>query len=658
MNKTDNLCVNALRMLSVDAIQSANSGHPGLPLGAAPAAFAIWKNMKHNPADPTWADRDRFVLSAGHGSALLYSLLHLFGYDVSIEDLKSFRKFGSKTPGHPEYGHTPGVETTTGPLGQGIANAVGMAMAEAHLSATFNRPSYEIVNHYTYALCGDGCLMEGISGEASSLAGTLKLGKLIVFYDDNGISIEGNTDIAFCEDVGKRYEAYGWQVLRVSDANDIDALSAAIKDAQGDTTRPSIIIVESIIGYGSPDQGSHSIHGTPLGAENIRKTRAFLGFPEDQDFYVPQDCYDSMNAFRAQAAQAQNDWNALFDTYSCEYPDLSTQWNDWFHGKLGYDLLDDPSFMEFKASDATRNSSGIALNRISNILGNLFGGSADLEPSNKSGMSNSGYFSAEDRTGSNIHFGVREHAMAAISNGIALHGGLRAYAATFFIFCDYMKHSMRLSALMGLPLTYILSHDSIGVGEDGPTHEPVEQLASLRSIPGFTVIRPADGKESAVAWCYAMNANGPTAIVTSRQNLPLLDNTGKDALKGAYILKDGAKAELDVILMASGSEVELILKAAEVLEGKGLSARVVSMPSWELFEAQDAAYKQSVLPSCVRARVAVEAASGFGWERYTGLDGTVICMQGFGASGDAKVLFEHFGFTVEHVVESALALLG
>lgn len=657
MNNLDQLTVNTIRMLAVDGVQKANSGHPGLPLGAAPAAYAVWSQMTHNPADPTFANRDRFVLSAGHGSMLLYALLHLFGYGLTIDDLKNFRQLGSKTPGHPEYGHTVGVETTTGPLGQGIANAVGMAIAQAHLAARFNREGFPVVDHYVYALAGDGCMMEGISGEASSLAGTLKLGKLIVLYDDNGISIEGDTDIAFTEDVGKRYEAYGWQVLKVEDGNDLDAIGEALRQAKTDGEHPSLIIVKTTIGYGCPDkQGTASCHGSPLGAENVKATRAFFHWP-DEDFYVPDEVYEHMKSLREQGAEAEKQWEAMFAEYAKAYPQLAEDWREEREEQVDKALLDDEEFMSFKGPDATRNSAGIVLNRLAKMYPNLIGGSADLSSSNMSDIKGEEYFAPGHYAGRNIHFGVREHAMAAIANGMAVYGGLRPYVATFFVFSDYMKHAMRLSALMKLPVVYILTHDSIGVGEDGPTHEPIEQLAMLRSIPGFTVYRPADSREAAAAWIYALGAQGPTALVLTRQKLPLYESTGKAALKGAYILKEGHKAKPDIILMASGSEVELIFKAADELAKMGISARVVSMPSWEVFERQSAEYRQSVLPDSVRARLAVEAASPFGWHKYVGLDGDIIAMEGYGASGPAAELFKQFGFTVQNVVDRALVVL-
>lgn len=659
MSNIHELTVNTIRILSAEGVQKANSGHPGLPLGAAPMAYTLWaKGMKHNPGNPNWVNRDRFVLSAGHGSMLLYSLLHLFGYGLSIDDLMNFRQYGSKTPGHPEYGHTVGVEVTTGPLGQGIANAVGIAMAEAHLASKFNKPGYEVVDHYTYAISGDGCMMEGIASEAASLAGTLELGKLIVLYDSNNISIEGNTDIAFRENVGMRFEAYGWQVLEVVDGNDIDAISEAIEKAKGDKKKPSLIIVKTKIGYGSPKVGNAAAHGEPLGIENIAKTKEFLKWSYGEEFHVPQEVRAYMEELKAAGAKAEENWNSLFDSYKNEYPELGRQWDIWHSKELPVELLNDESFWKFEGKAATRASSGEVINRLAKVMPNLFGGSADLAPSTKTYMKDKGDFSAEDRTGANLHFGVREHAMAAIANGIALHGGLIPYVATFFVFSDYMKGAMRLSALMKLPVIYVLTHDSIGVGEDGPTHEPIEQLAALRSIPNFTVYRPADSKETAAAWYAALNnQSGPTALVLTRQNLPLYEESGKEALKGAYVLKAGEKAVPDVLLMASGSEVELIYKAQQVLREKGVDASVVSMPSFEVFDSQSCEYKETVLPSAVRNRVAVEAASSFGWHKYVGLDGEVVTIDTFGASGPAEILFREFGFTVENVVDKALKVL-
>ena len=660
MNKElDKLSINVIRTLSADAIEKANSGHPGLPLGAAPMAFTLWTKMNHNGKDPKWENRDRFILSAGHGSMLEYSLLHLFGYGLTIDDLKQFRQTGSLTPGHPEYGHTKGVEITTGPLGQGICNAVGMALAETYLANKFNKDKFNVVDHYTYAIVGDGCLMEGISGEASSLAGTLGLGKLVVLYDSNNISIEGSTDIAFREDVAKRYEAYGWQVIKVDDGNDIESISKAIDEAKKETTKPSLIVVKSQIGYGCPaKQGKASAHGSPLGADNIVELKKTLGC-EQKDFYVPDEVYKNMEGYKKAGEAKEEEWNSLFNEYSQAYPELAAEYKAWMNGTVDKEaLLENEDFWKFDGPMATRQSSGIVINRLAEIIPNLIGGSADLAPSNKTDMSGKGDYSAENRGGQNLHFGVREHAMAAITNGICAHGGLVPYCGTFFVFSDYMKGAMRLSSLMKLPVTYVLTHDSIGVGEDGPTHQPIEQLAALRSMPNMTVFRPADSKETAAAWYYAVtNGETPTSLVLTRQKLPLYDGCPKRALKGAYILKDCEKATPDILLMASGSEVELIFKAADELKKKGVDARVISVPSFEVFDAQDEEYKESVMPKSVRARVAVEALSSFGWHKYVGLDGDVISLNHFGASGKAEELFEKFGFTVENVVNTALKVL-
>ncbi|QES73536.1 transketolase [Clostridium diolis] len=653
----DKLSINAIRVLSADAIEKSKSGHPGLPLGSATMAYTLWTKMNHNGKNPEWDNRDRFVLSAGHGSMLEYSLLHLFGYGLTVEDIKNFRQFGSLTPGHPEFGHTKGVEITTGPLGQGICNAVGFAIAEAHLAEKFNKPDYSVVDHYTYAIVGDGCLMEGISGEASSLAGTLGLGKLVVLYDSNNISIEGNTDIAFREDVAKRYEAYGWQVLNVADGNDIDTIEKAIEAAKAETTKPSIIIVKNQIGFGCPaKQGKASAHGEPLGADNVIAMKENLGWKTEPAFYVPDEVYTNMNEHIAKGEKTEEAWNELFKSYAKAYPELAAEYTKWMSGELDKEaLLNNEELWRFDKEMATRESSGIMINRLAKLIPNFIGGSADLAPSNKTHMNDRGDFSAEDRSGSNLHFGVREHAMAAIANGMYAHGGLKVFCATFFVFSDYMKGAMRLSALMNLPVAYVLTHDSIGVGEDGPTHEPIEQLAALRSMPNMTVFRPADSKETAAAWYYAVtNGTTPTSLVLTRQKLPLYDGCPKRALKGGYILKDSKKETPDVLLMASGSEVELIYKAAAELEAKGIDARVISMPSFELFDAQDESYKESVMPNKVRARVAVEALTSFGWHKYVGLDGDVISLDTFGASGKAEILFEKFGFTVENVVEKAI----
>ncbi len=651
----DQLAINAIRVLSAESVQKANSGHPGLPMGAAAMTYELWRNhMNFNPNDPQWINRDRFVLSAGHASMLLYSLLHLFNYDLSIEDLKNFRQWESKTPGHPEYGHTVGVEATTGPLGQGISMAVGMAMAQAHLAARFNQPEYDLFDHFIYVLAGDGCMMEGISSEAASMAGTMKLGRLIVLYDDNDISIEGNTDIAFTEDVGKRHEAYGWQVLHVADGNDTQAVAQAIAEAKADETRPSLIVVRTQIGFGSPLVGSADTHGSPLGAENVTKTRETLNWPGKEPFDVPVELRTYLRDVVEEKATAQAKWNDLFNRYQKAFPEKAGELNRCLNMDTP-DLLSDEAFWSFSGSQATRSTSGVCLNRLAERLPNLIGGSADLAPSNKSVVKETGWFAPEHYEGANIHFGVREHAMAAAANGMALYGGLRPYCATFFVFSDYLKAALRMSALQNLPVMYVLTHDSIGVGEDGPTHEPIEHLASLRSIPNVTVYRPADGKETAAAYLYALQNNGPTCMVLSRQNLPTFDKTGPDALKGGYVLEDSDK--IDLILIATGSEVELAMNAAKTLKDKGVGVRVVSMPSMEVFERQSEAYRESVLPGTIRNRIAIEAGTDMPWYRYVGLDGRVIGINHFGASAPGELLFEKFGFTESRVVADALEYL-
>jgi len=653
-----NLAVNTLRFLSAEAVQQANSGHPGLPLGAAPIAYTLWsKFLKVNPANPNWLDRDRFVLSAGHGSALLYSLLHLFGFGLTMDDLKNFRKADSLTPGHPEYGHTVGVEVTTGPLGQGIANGVGMALAEKHLAAQFNKPNMQLIDHYTYVLCGDGCLMEGVSAEAVSLAGTLKLGKLILLYDSNNITIEGNTDIAFRENVGDRFRAYDWDVQLVTDGNDTDDVAQAIEKAKAVKDKPSLIEIKTIIGFGAPNkQGKASVHGEPLGYEEIKAAKKALGWPHEEEFYIPEEVKTHIDAVLAEKAKTEAEWNSLAAKYESTYPDDFKQWKLINSDNLPVDLLDIDDFWTYEGSPATRVSSEQVLNKACLLIPNLIGGSADLAPSTKTLMKGRSSFSAENPAGSNLHFGVREHAMTAIANGIALHGGLIPYVAGFFVFSDYMKPAMRMSALMELPVIYIMTHDSIGVGEDGPTHQPIEQLAALRSIPGFTVTRPCDTRETAAAWYLALTRKGPTALALSRQGLPALSGTGKASLKGAYVIKESG-ATPDVILLASGSEVSLISEAVDILKEKGVNARAISMFSMEVFEEQEKEYKESVLPNAVRARLAVEAGSSFGWHKYVGLDGDIISVDTFGASGEAKLLFKQFGFTVENIVGRALALL-
>ena len=658
----EEMSVNAIRVLSADAIQKANSGHPGLPLGTAPIAYELFsKHMNYNPQNPEWINRDRFVLSGGHGSMLLYSLFHLFGIgNLSLDEVKNFRQFGSLTPGHPEYGHTVGVEATTGPLGQGMAMAVGMAMAEAHLASVFNKEGYPVVDHYTYVLGGDGCMMEGISSECFSLAGTLGLSKLIVFYDSNNISIEGSTDIAFTEDVVTRFKAFGFQTIEVEDGNDLCAIGKAIEEAKADKTRPSLIKVNTLIGYGCPaKQGKASAHGEPLGVDNVAALKENIGWPCKGDFEVPQEVYDHYKELSANMAKAEDKWNELFAAYVEKYPEMKELWDNYFDG---YDMSDlfnsDEYWAKGDKAEATRNTSGAILNMIKKAMPNLIGGSADLAPSNKTNMKDAGDFSKDNYAGSNLHFGVREQAMAAIGNGLMLHGGLKAFVATFFVFSDYVKPMARLTALMKLPLTYVVTHDSIGVGEDGPTHEPIEQLAAFRSLPGFTVFRPCDRTETAAAWMYAVeNECGPTGLVLTRQNLPQMEGSSKDALKGGYVIADSQKEVPDAIIIASGSEVSLAVNAKEELKKDGIDVRVVSMPSMELFDKQSAEYKESVLPNAVRKRVAVEALSDFGWYKYVGLDGRVIAMEGFGASGPAATLFEHFGFTVDNVVKTVKSVM-
>ena len=663
MNEVRQTTINAIRILSAEAIQKANSGHPGLPIGSAPIAYTLWQEfLKFNNKDPKWDDRDRFILSAGHGSMLNYSLLYLYGLGLTKEDLMNFRQLGSKTPGHPEYGHTVGIETTTGPLGQGIANAVGMAVAEAHLAAVFNREGFPVVDHYTYALCGDGCLEEGISYEACSFAGTHELGKLILFYDDNDITIEGDTDITFKEDVAERFKAQNWQVIKVdlvANPDNIAMLSNAIKKAKKETKKPSIIICKTKIGYGTPLEGSHKCHGAPLGAENLQKTKEHFGWTSEP-FEVPAEVLAHTAKAGRRGAKKEREWKAMFAEYEKQYPELAAAYKKAMSGEM-VDLAKVEDLMKFEKPMATRQTSATVLNKIAALVPNLMGGSADLAPSNLSDMKDTdtikyGNFSASDKSGRNMHFGIREHAMAAITNGMQLHGGLKCYCSTFFIFSDYCKHAMRLSALMNIPVVYILTHGSIGVGEDGPTHEPVEQLIALRSIPNMKVYRPADGKETAAAWISALTGTAPTALVLTRQNLPQYANSGLVALKGGYVLED-CEGTPDVLLIASGSEVEQCVGAKAKLAEEGIKARVISMPCFEEFEKQSAEYKESVIPSCVKARVCVEAGSPYSWYKYAGDSGEIIGMSTFGASGPAAQLFKLFGFTVENVVEKAKASL-
>ncbi|MCQ2387205.1 MAG: transketolase [Clostridia bacterium] len=654
MEDLKQLTVNAIRVLSAEAIQKANSGHPGMPLGAAPIGYATFTNMTFNPKDTAFDNRDRFVLSAGHASMLDYALYYLFGFGLKKEDIMNFRQLGSRTAGHPEYGVCPGVETSTGPLGQGIANAVGMAIAENYLAEKFNKEGFPIVDHYTYALCGDGCMQEGIENEAASLAGSLKLGKLIVFYDDNDITIEGSTDITFNEDVGKRHEALGWQVIKVKDANDLGALNRAIKKAKAEKEKPSLIIVKSEIGFGSPLQGKASCHGAPLGEENLAILKKNLNW-NYAPFEVPEEVFKHCKRFANKGRRAEKAWKLLFKDYEAKYPELAKEYIAWKKNQLP-DLKNIDELWAFEKDDASRGYGNTVLNKLAKYVPNLVGGSADLAPANKTNIKERGNYSATEKTGSNMHFGIREHAMAAICNGMYLHGGLLPYCATFAVFSDYMKNAMRMSAIMEIPVTYVLTHDSIGVGEDGPTHQPIEHLAGLRAMPNMRVYRPADGRETTAAWISAVTGKNPSCLVLSRQTLPMLEGTGKDAFRGGYVLRDSKKTP-DLILIATGSEVGLAVNAREELLKEGIDARVVSMPCVEDFEAQSEKYKESVLPKKVRARIAIEAGAKDGWYKYVGLDGAVIGMDGFGASAPAKQLFTKFGFTTEKVVEVAKSIL-
>lgn len=650
--------INTIRVLSAEAIEKANSGHPGLPLGAAPAAFTLFnEHLKHNPKNPDWINRDRFILSAGHGSMLLYSLLNLYGYGLKIEDLENFRQFDSLTPGHPEYMHTKGVEASTGPLGQGIAMGVGMAIAERHLSALFNKDDNKLIDHMTYILCGDGCLQEGISNEASSLAGTLKLNKLVVLYDSNNITIEGDTGVAFTENVRARYEALGWNTLYVEDGNDIEAISNAIAEAKKSSDKPTLIEIKTKIGFGATGkEGTAGAHGAPLGAESLAALRKNLTY-EEEGFNVSQDVLDYMKEKCEELDKHEEDWYKQLEAYKAKYKADYDKLMSFYDGEVSEEVLKAMADIELK-DDASRASSGKVLNKVSHVLENIIGGSADLGPSNKSVMNDEKYFSSICPEGRNIHFGVREHAMAAICNGILLHGGLRSYAATFLVFSDYMKPSIRLASLMNLPAIYILTHDSIGVGEDGPTHQPIEHLAMLRSIPNINVIRPADSREVIYAWQSAlMSKETPTCLILSRQGLKLLDNSSEDALKGGYIVHKEAKDAIDAIIIATGSEVALSIEAAKDLEAKGKSIRVVSMPSQEIFLNQDKEYIEKILPSSVKARVSVEALSTMPWGKFVGLEGTAIGIDRFGSSAPGKVLFEKYGITKEHVEEEVSKLI-
>ena len=678
-NELDQQCINTLRFLSVDMVQKANSGHPGLPLGAAPMAYTLWtQQLKCNPVNPHWADRDRFVLSAGHGSALLYSLLFVTGYDLSLDDIKQFRQWGSKAPGHPEYGHTAGVEVTTGPLGQGLANAVGMAIGEAHLAARYNRDDHTIIDHHTWAIVSDGDLMEGVASEAASLAGHLKLGKLICLYDDNYVTLSAGTDMTFCEDRAKRFEAYGWQTIHVADGNDIAEISAALKAARADTARPSLILVRTHIGFGSPEQDSYKSHGSPLGVEDVKKTKESLGWPIEPPFLVPEPALAHFREALTRGAQAEQEWNSRLNAYAKAFPDLAKELQDRLAGKLPAQWdADIPVFPADAKGMATRVAGGKVMNAFAGKLPALFGGSADLDPSTHTALKGLGDFNppaapGEDVEGSdgggwsyagrNLHFGVREHAMGAIVNGLAAHGGFIPYGSTFLIFSDYMRPAIRLAALMGIHVVHVFTHDSIALGEDGPTHQPVEQLASLRAIPNLTVIRPADANETAVAWKVAVEATDhPVLLALTRQNLATLDRNNyasADGLrKGAYVLSEAKDGKPTLILIGTGSEVGLILAAAERLQADGIAVRCVSMPSWELFDAQPQSYRDSVFPANVTARLAVELGSTQGWHRYVGDHGDVLGIDRFGASAPAEVLLPEFGFTVDNVVARAKGLL-
>ncbi|WP_100404388.1 transketolase [Bacillus solitudinis] len=660
--KIENLAINTIRTLSIDSVEKANSGHPGMPMGAAPMAFSLWtKFLNHNPANPEWVNRDRFVLSAGHGSMLLYSLLHLTGYDLSLEDLQNFRQWGSKTPGHPEYGHTPGVDATTGPLGQGVAMAVGMAMAERHLASTYNKEGFEVMDHFTYSICGDGDLMEGVSAEAASLAGHLKLGRLVVLYDSNDISLDGDLHMSFSENVEDRYKAYGWQVIRVENGNDVTEISNAIESAKADD-RPTLIEVRTTIGFGSPNKsGKSASHGAPLGADEVKLTKASYEWVSEEEFHVPAEVAQLFAKVKEEGVQKEQAWNELFSSYKKEYPELAQQFELAVNGELpeGYDV--DAPVYEAGKSEATRNSSGAALNAFAQHVPQLFGGSADLAGSNKTNMKGLGDFGRDNYSGRNIWFGVREFAMGAAANGMVLHGGLKVFNSTFFVFSDYLRPAIRLAALMKLPVIYVFTHDSIAVGEDGPTHEPVEQLAALRAIPGLSVIRPGDSNETVAAWKMALESKDtPTALVLTRQNLKTIEGTDQTAYegvsKGAYVVSK-ANGQVDMLLLATGSEVPLAVEAQKVLEKDGIHASVVSMPSWDRFEKQPQAYKDEVIPPTVKARLGLEMATSLGWAKYVGDQGDVLAIDGFGASAPGEKIMAEYGFTVENVVAKAKALL-
>lgn len=663
-DKIDALAVNTIRTLSIDAIEKANSGHPGLPMGAAPMAYTLWSRfMNHHPKNPNWFNRDRFVLSAGHGSMLLYSLLHLSGYDVSMDDIKNFRQWGSNTPGHPEYGYTPGVEATTGPLGQGIAMAVGMAMAERHLAEVYNRDGFSIVDHYTYSLCGDGDLMEGVSAEAASLAAHLKLGRLIVLYDSNDISLDGDLDKSFTESVKGRFEAYGWQYLRVEDGNNLDEIAKSIETAKKEDSRPTLIEIKTVIGYGSPNKsGSAASHGAPLGQKEIKLTKDYYSWTFEEDFHVPNEVYKHFEELVIdKGAVKEKEWNALFAEYEKQYPDLAAQLTLAIKGELPKDWDKDIPIYETGKVLATRASSGEVLNAIAKNVPSLLGGSADLAGSNNTMIKGEPDFTPETFAGRNIWFGVREFAMGAAMNGMTLHGGVKVFGGTFFVFSDYVRPAIRLSALMELPVTFVFTHDSIAVGEDGPTHEPIEHLASLRAMPNLSVIRPADGNEAAAAWRIAMTATKtPTVLVLTRQGLPTLPATVEGAEagveKGAYVVSPAKGEQPAALLLATGSEVSLAVEAQATLAEEGIDVAVVSMPSWDRFRAQSKAYQESVLPPTVKKRLAIEMGSSLGWERYTGDEGDILAIDRFGASAPGNKVISEYGFTVENVVSRVKAL--
>ncbi|MDF2633875.1 MAG: transketolase [Pelosinus sp.] len=663
--KIDQLAVNTIRNLAIDAVEKANSGHPGMPMGAAPMAYQLWtKHMHHNPKNPKWFNRDRFVLSAGHGSILLYSLLHLSGYDLTIEDLKEFRQWQSRTPGHPEYRHTPGVDATTGPLGQGIGMAVGMAMAERHLAAQYNKTEYEIVNHFTYSICSDGDLMEGVSAEAASLAGHLKLGHLIVLYDSNDISLDGKLGLSFSEDVQKRFKAYGWQVLYVEDGNDLASIDKALVKAKGDALRPTLIEVKTTIGFGSPNKaGSSASHGSPLGKEEVQLTKSNYKWSYEQDFYVPDEVYAHFSQkVIEQGARLEEKWNTLLAKYRNEYPELAKNFENAIKGNLPEQWDRNLPIYEEGKKIASRSSSGEVMNAFAKTIPTFFGGSADLASSNKTTIKDAGDFSSIDYSGRNIWFGVREFAMGAALNGMALHGGLKTYGATFFVFSDYLRPAIRLAALMKLPVTYVFTHDSIAVGEDGPTHEPIEQLASLRALPNINIIRPADGNETVAAWKVAIESlDKPTALVLSRQDLVTIAGTkeiaDKGVRQGAYVISKASVEIPSALLLATGSEVQLALQAQIQLASEKIFVSVISFPSWNLFEAQSQEYKETVLPANVKIRLAIEMGSSLGWERYVGDQGCVLGIDQFGASAPEKIVLREYGFTVENVVEKIKLLL-